>query len=359
MRLAEAPDETSVGEVVGDLEISRAWLIDPASSREGPGDIVVTDGRIEAVTWLSGTDAEGVNAAGVVVAPGFIDLHSHFREPGFEDAETIATGLHAAAHGGFTTVCLMPNTEPPVDDPGVLRLIDAAAGASGSPVRALVLGTVSAGRTGDELAAIGELADAGAAGFSDDGAPVRSAPLLRSALAYAGMVGLPVVDHAEDTSLTEAAEANDGLVATVLGLRGWPASAEESPVARDIAILAEVVRDNRRIAELREATRGERGPHPALIELGELVAAEVQARTARDARALVERLRPFCIQTELDKEPIEYQVLRGSFLVERGRVAAFDAAMERFASEHVDRIDVKLVGPLPPHSFVTLTREAR
>jgi dihydroorotase len=234
---------SAVGEVAAELEISRAWLVDPAAGREGPGDVVVRDGRIQAVTWLSGADADGIDASGVVVAPGFIDLHAHFREPGFEDAETVATGLAAAAHGGFTTVCLMPNTDPPIDEPGVLRRIEAAAGASGSPVRTLVYGAVSAGRAGEQLSALGELADAGAVGFSDDGAPVRSASLLRSALAYAGMLDLPLVDHPEDPSLTEGAEANEGLVASVLGLRGWPAAAEESAVARDLALLADVVKD--------------------------------------------------------------------------------------------------------------------
>ena len=102
---------------VTDLEISRAWLVDPATGREGPGEIVVTDGVIEAVTWLGKAEAKGIDANGVIVAPGFIDLHAHFREPGNEDAETIATGLAAAAQGGFTTVCVMPNTTPALDEP--------------------------------------------------------------------------------------------------------------------------------------------------------------------------------------------------------------------------------------------------
>jgi dihydroorotase len=233
----------ATGELAAELEISRAWLVDPSLGREGPGDIVIRDGRIEAVTWLSGVDAEGIESTGVVVAPGLIDLHAHFREPGLEDAETIASGLAAAAHGGFTTVCLMPNTDPAVDEPGVLQRIEAAAGASGSPVRVLINGAVSARRSGEQLAALGELADAGAIGFSDDGAPIRSAPLFRSALAYAGMLGLPIVDHPEDSTLTDGAEANEGLVASVLGLHGWPCAAEEAAVARDLALLAEVVKD--------------------------------------------------------------------------------------------------------------------
>jgi dihydroorotase len=226
-----------------DLDLSRVWLVDPASGREGAGDIVVRDGVIDAVTWLDGADADGVEPTGVVVAPGFVDLHAHLREPGNEDAETVATGLAAAAHGGFTTVCAMPNTTPALDEPGVLAAVRAAAEASGSPVELLAYGAVTTGRSGETLAALGELADAGVIGFSDDGAPVRSAAILRNALAYAGALGSPIVDHAEDASQTEGAEADEGFIATVLGLRGWPAAAEEAAVARDLAILAEVSRD--------------------------------------------------------------------------------------------------------------------
>ena len=226
-----------------DLEISRAWLVDPAAGREGPGEIVVRDGILEAVTWLTGADAHGIDAEGIVVAPAFIDLHVHLREPGNEDAETIASGLAAAAHGGFSTVCAMPNTTPALDEPGVLGGVRAAALASGSPVELLAHGAVTVGRGGERLAALGELADAGVVGFSDDGAPVRSASILRAALAYAGALGLPIVDHAEEPTLTDGAEANDGFVATVLGLRGWPVAAEEMAVARDLAVLADVRRD--------------------------------------------------------------------------------------------------------------------
>ena len=172
-----------------DLDLSRVWLVDPASGREGPGEIVVTDGVLEAVTWLEGADAEGIDDRGVIVAPGFIDLHTHLREPGNEDAETVASGLAAAAHGGFTTVCAMPNTTPALDEPSVLARIRAAALASGSPVELLAHGAVTVGRAGETLAALGELADAGVVGFSDDGSPVRSASILRNALAYAGALG--------------------------------------------------------------------------------------------------------------------------------------------------------------------------
>ena len=232
-----------VGETVGLLEISRAWLVDPVAEREGPGEIVVRDGILEAVTWLSGQAAHGVNPGGILVMPGFLDLHVHLREPGNEDAETVASGLAAAAHGGFTTVCAMPNTMPVADEPGVLARVAAAAAASGSPVELLAHGAVTVGRAGERLAALGELADAGVVGFSDDGSPVKSAVLLRNALLYAGMLGLPIVEHAEDPTLTAGAEASEGLVATILGLKGWPAAAEVSAVERAIAILDSVRAD--------------------------------------------------------------------------------------------------------------------
>ena len=232
-----------VGETVGLLEISRAWLVDPVAGREGPGEIVVRDGILEAVTWLEGDDARGIGPDGLLVLPGFLDVHVHLREPGNEDAETVASGLAAAAHGGFTTVCAMPNTTPTADEPGVLARVSAAATASGSPVELLAHGAVTVARAGERLAALGELADAGVVGFSDDGSPVRSAVLLRNALLYAGMLGLPIFEHAEDPTLTGGAEASEGLVATILGLKGWPVAAEVSAVERAIAILESMLAD--------------------------------------------------------------------------------------------------------------------
>ena len=235
-----------VGETVERFELEKAWIVDPASGREGAGEIVVVDGVLESVNWLEGAEADGVTDRGVVVAPGFLDLHAHFREPGFEDAETVASGCAAAAHGGFTAVALMPNTSPALDEPGVLERIHLAARASGSPVQVHAYGAVSAGRAGEQLSAMGELADAGVLGFSDDGAPVRTPRLLRNALIYAGMLGRPIVEHAEDIDLTSGAEAHEGYVASVLGLAGWPAAAEANAIARDLGVLAAALRDEPR-----------------------------------------------------------------------------------------------------------------
>lgn len=236
-------------ERVGDIvraEVLRGWVVDASVGREGPGEIRIDDGVIRGLDWLDGTAGAGIDPDGVVITPGFVDLHTHLREPGNEDAETVATGLAAAAHGGFTTVCAMPNTTPPADDPAVVARVLGVAAASGSPVRVLAYGCVSAGREGEALAPLGELADAGVVGFSDDGAPVRSAALFRSALLYAGSLGLPLVEHAEDPALTAGAEMHDGYVATVLGLRGWPVAGEVAAVARAVALLEDVVRDEPR-----------------------------------------------------------------------------------------------------------------
>ena len=234
-----------IGQAV-DLDLSGAWLVDPVSGRQGPADLIIRDGILEAVTWLESIDRMALNGTGdggVVVAPGFIDLHAHLREPGNEAAETIASGLAAAAHGGFTTVCTMPNTTPPIDRAAMVVAAQAAAAASGSPVRLLSYGAATLGRAGEQLAPLGELADAGVVGFSDDGSPVQQPDLFRNALAYAGMLGLPLVYHPEDLALTSGAEAHDGLVATVLGLKGWAAAAEANAVSRNVALLEEVLRD--------------------------------------------------------------------------------------------------------------------
>jgi dihydroorotase len=241
-RLGPGDADLDVGRPV-DLDLSRAWLVDPWTGREGPAELVIEGGRLEAVTWLSGDEAEGIDDSGIVVAPGFTDLHAHLREPGNEDAESIASGMAAAAHGGFTRVCVMPDTDPALDDPAVLARIRDAAAASGGPVRVEAFGAATVGRRGELLAPLGELADAGVLGFTDDGASIGSAAVLASALRYAGMLGLPVVDHPHDASPAHDGEAADGLIATVLGLRGVPAAAEESAVARDLAVLADVVRD--------------------------------------------------------------------------------------------------------------------
>src|SRR2546426_4401456 len=179
-------------------------------------------------------DRRAFEAKGYIVVPGFIDLHAHLREPGFEDSETIATGANAALRGGFTTVCAMPNTDPAIDSPGlVTELI--APGRGADAARVLPVAAITRGRKGRELADLIELAAAGAVAFSDDGSPVADAQLLRNALEYARSAGRPILEHPQDLALSGGGVMHEGAVSARLGLAGMPAAAEESAIARDLA----------------------------------------------------------------------------------------------------------------------------
>jgi dihydroorotase len=172
---------------------------------------------------------------GYVVTPGFIDLHAHLREPGFEDSETIASGGRAALRGGFTTICAMPNTEPAIDSPGLIAEIIARANAA-KGARVLPIATITRGRAGRELADLIELSAAGAIAFSDDGSPVDDARLFRHALEYARTSDLLIIEHAQDMALSGKGVMHEGVVSARLGLPGIPSAAEETAVSRDIAI---------------------------------------------------------------------------------------------------------------------------
>ncbi len=221
------------------LAIRGGRVIDPANRVDTIANVLIENGRITAVGPDAGKDsAETIDATGLVVCPGFVDIHAHLREPGFEHKETIATGTMAAARGGFTTVCAMPNTNPPMDTAATVEFVLRAAETQGH-VRVLPIGCVTRGREGNELAELAELAGAGAIAFSDDGSPVADANLMRHALEYAGMLALPIIDHCEDPALSAGAVMHEGWVSARLGLRGVPAAAEDAMVARDIALAEE------------------------------------------------------------------------------------------------------------------------
>ncbi|HEU4397616.1 MAG TPA: dihydroorotase [Actinomycetota bacterium] len=216
-------------------------LVDPASGRDGVADVLL-DGAVvaEVGPGLEAAGAKQVDCGGLVVCPGFVDLHVHLREPGREDAETIETGSRAAALGGYTAVCPMPNTDPVADNAGVVEMV-AARGRQVGLVDVFPVGAVTLGQRGVELAELGAMARSAAAVdcFSDDGHPIREARLLRLALEYARAFDAVVADHAEDASLTDGAQMHEGEVSATLGLAGWPAAAEEMVVARDL-LLAEL-----------------------------------------------------------------------------------------------------------------------
>ena len=219
------------------LLIRGGRVIDPASKLDRTADVLLVEGKVAEVgaRVAAPEGAEVLDAKGCVVAPGFVDLHVHLREPGREDVETIATGARAAAAGGFTSVCAMPNTDPVTDNQAAVGFIVSQARRAGT-ARVYPIGAVSLGQKGEQLAEFGELVGAGAVAVSDDGRPVATAHLMRTALEYALTFGIPVIDHCEDVSLSAGGAMHEGLVSTRLGLKGIPRSAEDVIVARDLQL---------------------------------------------------------------------------------------------------------------------------
>jgi dihydroorotase len=226
----------SLGDPAATFVLLGARVIDPSTDADAVRDLAVVDGLLVDPA-AAPSDAPRLDGGGLVVGPGLCDLHVHLREPGMERAETVESGARAAAHGGFTTVCAMPNTDPPLDEPArVAMVLDRARNRA---CRVRVIAAATRGREGERITEIGELAAMGIAGVSDDGSVVASARVARGLLAYLAPLGLPLIEHAEDPALATGSVMRTGETATRLGLAGWPASAELSIVERDIALAAE------------------------------------------------------------------------------------------------------------------------
>jgi len=212
-------------------------LVDPSQGLNKIGDLLIVDGQISGVggSIAGPEDVEVIACDGLIVSPGFIDVHCHLREPGREDVETIATGARAAAAGGFTAVCAMPNTDPVTDNQAAVGFI-VRQGQRAAAARVYPIGAISVGQDGKVLAERGEMVGAGAVAVSDDGRPVASAQLMRTALEYARTFRIPVIDHCEEPTLSAGGSMNEGIVSAQLGLKGIPAEAEEIMVIRDILL---------------------------------------------------------------------------------------------------------------------------
>ena len=214
-------------------------ILDPSTHTDLAGDVLIADGKIESlgerVDIGDRDDVDVLDCGGLVVAPGFIDVHCHLREPGREDVETVATGARAAAAGGFTAVCAMPNTDPVTDNQAAVGFIIRQA-ARARAARVYPIGAISLGQRGEALAEFGEMVGAGAVAVSDDGKPVASAHLMRTALEYARTFGIPVADHCEEPTLAAGGAMNEGIVSARLGLKGVPNEAEEIMAIRDILL---------------------------------------------------------------------------------------------------------------------------
>ncbi len=224
------------------LILKNGHIIDPATGKDQESDIVIVDGVIDKIGNAAGGKADTIiDFKGIIVAPGFIDMHVHFREPGFEHKETIETGVASAIAGGFTAVCCMPNTNPAIDDESVARYVhERGRQVHDGIVDVFPVGAATKGRAGEELAPMAELASAGAVGFTDDGSPIASAEIMRRALEYSSMYGVPVIQHAEEPTMSKGGCVNEGFNATRAGLPGIPGIAEELMVARDLILLAYV-----------------------------------------------------------------------------------------------------------------------
>lgn len=234
------------------LLLRNGRVVDPASGTDGKADVLLERGKIVRVAGKIRADgAKVVDCKGLVVCPGLIDMHVHLREPGQEWKETIASGTRAAAAGGFTSVACMPNTDPPIDSRSVVEHILKQARRHGA-VRVLPIGCVSKGQKGEELAEMGDMHDAGAVAFSDDGYPVKSSRMMRRALDYARAFGVPVIDHCEDPDLVDGGVVHEGEISTRLGLAGWPGVAEDVMVQRDL-LLAEYTGGHVHIAHMSTA----------------------------------------------------------------------------------------------------------
>ncbi len=220
--------------------IRNGRIVDPANERDEVGDLLIVDGRIAPLSQLStlNSQPDEIDAADLIVSPGLIDTHVHFREPGFGWKETIESGARAAAAGGFTTVVCMPNTSPAADSPGTIAWIKDRAAAVAC-VHVLPTGAISKNLAGEELAPIGSLAQAGVVAITDDGHCVQNNELMRRAVEYARMVGVPLLDHCQDYNLVGNGVVHEGYWSTLLGLPGWPSAGEEAIVARNI-LLAEL-----------------------------------------------------------------------------------------------------------------------
>lgn len=221
------------------LLIKNGRVIDPASKTDASLDVLLDGEKIKEVAPAgkigTGAGAEVLDAKGLIIAPGFIDLHAHLREPGQESSETIETGTRAAARGGFTAVCCMPNTKPVNDNASVTRFILDRAKATGS-VRVWPIGAASMGSKGEAISEIAGMKEAGIVAVSDDGKPIATAKLARQVMDYCRSLDLPVIEHAEDVSLAAGAVMREGVSSTRLGLRGMPAAAEAVCVARDVQV---------------------------------------------------------------------------------------------------------------------------
>jgi dihydroorotase len=309
--------------------IAGAKIADPESERLRVGSVCVQKGRITAVVWQKAveTDLPVLDAERYVLAPGFIDIHTHLREPGFEEKETIETGTAAAAAGGYTAVVCMANTNPVIDDPSVVEYVTCRAQTTGCS-RVYVAGALTKGRLGEIVNEYYHLKRAGVVALSDDGSYVTNSQVMRTALEYAGLHKLPVISHCEDVFLAQASQMNEGYTSTRLGLKGSPAAAEEIAVARDL-MLAQLTGARLHIAHVSTAGAVD------LIRRAKKKGVSVTAEATPHHLTLDDRLLE-SYDTNLKVNP----PLRGVKDVEAVRAGLLDGAIDCVATDHAPHNEI-------------------
>ena len=303
--------------------IAGAKIADPESERLRVGSVCVQKGKITGIVWQKSveTDLPVLDAERYVLAPGFIDIHTHLREPGFEEKETIETGTAAAAAGGYTAVVCMANTNPVIDDPSVVEYIACRAQMTGHS-RVYVAGALTKGRLGEVVNEYYHLKRAGVVALSDDGSYVTNSQVMRTALEYAGLHKLPVISHCEDAFLAQASQMNEGYTSTRLGLKGSPAAAEEIAVARDI-MLAQLAGARLHIAHVSTAGAVD------LVRRAKKKGAPITAEATPHHLTLDDRLLE-SYDTSLKVNP----PLRGVKDVEAVRAGLLDGTIDCVATDH-------------------------
>jgi dihydroorotase len=337
-------------------------LVDPSQNLNAVGDLLIADGKIAGIggSIAGPDDTDVVDCDGFIVSPGFIDVHCHLREPGREDVETIATGARAAAAGGFTAVCAMPNTDPVTDNQAAVGFIVRQAQRAAA-ARVYPIGAISVGQNGQALAEFGEMVGAGAVAVSDDGRPVASAQLMRTALEYARTFKIPVIDHCEEPTLSAGGAMNEGIVSAQLGLKGIPAEAEEIMVIRDI-LLARLTGGHVHLAHM--STKGsvelirwgkERGirvtaevcPHHLSLTEESVRGYETNAkmnpplRTAKDVEALREAVKDGTIDLiATDHAPHHYDEKEREFADAPNGIVGLETALAVVVTNLVEKGDL-------------------
>ena len=348
--------------------ITNGRVIDPSQDLDLEGSLLLENGKVK---WLGGNDEkppasdyETIDAGGCIVCPGFIDMHCHLRQPGYEEKETIASGSRAAAKGGFTTICCMPNTNPKLDNRAAIDYVNSVAAAEGA-IRVLPIGCITRNSASKELAEMGEMAEAGAVAFSDDGEPVAGSNILRYAMEYSLSFGLPLIEHCEDKSLSSGGFMNEGITATRLGLCGIPAAAEENIVSRDITLAGftgarlhiahastagsvELVRQAKKIGI---KVTAEVTPHHLTMTEERVIGYDTNAkvnpplRTAKDLEALIDGLKDGTIDIiATDHAPHTDNDKLCEFALAPFGISGFETAFGSLMSlVHSKKIDLKLL----------------